>query len=292
MGYLSPDYASYAGALGLFKDINSTPIFLDPKNGFQLSNQHLLEQMKKEKIDSFLLSNPSNPTGQLVEGLDLEKLINYCEKENITLIHDEFYSRFVFKDDYFGKAISASEFIENSEDDVFLIDGMTKSWRYPGFRLAWVVGPKTQIKEIIKASSFIDGGSSHPIQMAAIEHLKEASKIGYTSSNRALQSTFKEKRDILAKALSKVNIRVNHIPEGTFYMFGDVSKLGSDKNTGDKFLDFMIQNKMIIVPGKYFDINPNEARKDIKYQNMVRFSYGPEKNIDAQGAQRHVNLMR
>jgi aspartate/methionine/tyrosine aminotransferase len=38
--------------------------------------------------------------------------------------------------------------IDVDEDDVLIIDGLTKRFRLPGWRVAWIIGPK----EFIKAS--------------------------------------------------------------------------------------------------------------------------------------------
>lgn len=38
--------------------------------------------------------------------------------------------------------------IDVDEDDVLIIDGLTKRFRLPGWRVAWILGPK----EFIKAS--------------------------------------------------------------------------------------------------------------------------------------------
>lgn len=40
-----------------------------------------------------------------------------------------------------GRAVSAAEYIEDVNDTpVILIDGLTKNWRCPGWRVCWVVG--------------------------------------------------------------------------------------------------------------------------------------------------------
>jgi N-succinyldiaminopimelate aminotransferase len=44
-----------------------------------------------------------------------------------------------------------------------IFDGLTKNWRYPGWRVAWTLGPpKSVIDTIASAGSFLDGGGSRP----------------------------------------------------------------------------------------------------------------------------------
>ena len=45
-------------------------------------------------------------------------------------------------------------------DPVVLFDGLTKNWRYPGWRCTWVVGPRAVIEAVASTGSFLDGGAS------------------------------------------------------------------------------------------------------------------------------------
>src|SRR5206468_6757035 len=82
----------------------------------------------------------------------------------------EFYSHYVFTGPPDGppKMVSAAAFVDDVErDPVILVDGLTKNWRYPGWRISWTLGPKAVIEAITSAGSFLDGGANHPFQNAA-----------------------------------------------------------------------------------------------------------------------------
>lgn len=56
---------------------------------------------------------------------------------------DEFYGGYNYTSNCDGTTISAAENVEDvDEDDVLIIDGLTKRFRLPGWRIAWIVGPK------------------------------------------------------------------------------------------------------------------------------------------------------
>lgn len=78
------------------------------------------------------------------------------------------------------------ERIDVNEDPVVLIDGLTKNFRLPGWRVCWVIGPKNLVSALSQSGSFLDGGASHPLQAAAIPFLDKeyvkASKVTTTSS--------------------------------------------------------------------------------------------------------------
>ncbi len=55
-----------------------------------------------------------------------------------------------------------------------ILDGLTKNWRYPGWRVTWTVGPRRVIEALASAGSFLDGGGSRPLQRAAVPLLEPA----------------------------------------------------------------------------------------------------------------------
>jgi aspartate/methionine/tyrosine aminotransferase len=86
---------------------------------------------------------------------------------------DEFYGGYNYTNNCDGTTVSAAEnVVDVDEDDVLLIDGLTKRFRLPGWRIAWVVGPKEFIKAIGSCGSYLDGGANVPFQEAAIEMLQ------------------------------------------------------------------------------------------------------------------------
>ena len=56
--------------------------------------------------------------------------------------------------------------------DVLIIDGLTKRFRLPGWRVAWILGPKEFIKAIGSCGSYLDGGTNVPFQEAAVPMLE------------------------------------------------------------------------------------------------------------------------
>lgn len=89
-----------------------------------------------------LTSNPRNPTGKVVKNPELAEIQNIC-RDRATLVMDEFYGGYNYTSNCDGTTISAAENIEDvDEDDVLIIDGLTKRFRLPGWRIAWIVGPK------------------------------------------------------------------------------------------------------------------------------------------------------
>lgn len=88
---------------------------------------------------------------------------------------------------------------------VVLIDGLTKNFRLPGWRCCWVVGPKDLVTALGSSGSYLDGGASHPTQLAAIPLLDPAR---VQQDKLALQRCFKEKRDYVLHRLEEMGLKV------------------------------------------------------------------------------------
>jgi aspartate/methionine/tyrosine aminotransferase len=49
-----------------------------------------------------------------------------------------------------------------NQDPIVIVDGLTKNWRLPGWRVCWIVGPKSLIDSVGSAGSFLEGGANSP----------------------------------------------------------------------------------------------------------------------------------
>eukprot|EP00557_Chaetoceros_sp_GSL56_P004490 CAMPEP_0176500632 /NCGR_PEP_ID=MMETSP0200_2-20121128/13682_1 /TAXON_ID=947934 /ORGANISM="Chaetoceros sp., Strain GSL56" /LENGTH=480 /DNA_ID=CAMNT_0017899367 /DNA_START=378 /DNA_END=1820 /DNA_ORIENTATION=+ len=75
--------------------------YLDEKNGWDMNLQELeraLKDAKKKGIDvnSFVLINPGNPTGQVLDKAAIQDIVRFCSKHNLVLLADEVYQENVY----------------------------------------------------------------------------------------------------------------------------------------------------------------------------------------------------
>lgn len=282
VGYFVPDYTSYEGILSGFNNINPIPIFLSRRNGFQFNYEKLKNEIRQKNIKALLLSNPSNPTGAVIQGDDLKKLVELAKKEKFYLIIDEFYFNFIYSKKF--KLISSAEFIDDIENSrVIIICGLSKAWRYSGWRVCWAIGPQKIMEAASRVGSFLDGGASHPLQKAAV---KLVSAKNISKESRAIQKLFKKKRDYTVKRFKKMGFIFSSKPDGAFYCWLNVKNLPRQINSGMKFFEQMLKEKVIVVPGKFFDINPHKKRKQENFTNYIRCGYGPKIEILKTGLDR------
>lgn len=286
MGHFLPDYTAYEELLSVFKAFTSIPILLDPDFRYKVPLEALKKEVLGRGLKALLISNPCNPTGQLIEGAELERWVQLARRYRTSLILDEFYSHYIYngRPEDSPKMVSAAAYVEDVDaDPIILVDGLTKGWRYPGWRISWTVGPKEVIDTVASAGSFLDGGANNPFQPEVLHLLDPEHVIEDTA---ATQNYFREKRDYVLERLYAMGITVEAEPEGTFYVWANLSLLPPPLNDGLQFFKEGLDEKVITVPGVFFDVNPERRRTYARYREYCRVSFGPdmpalERGLDA-----------
>jgi aspartate/methionine/tyrosine aminotransferase len=291
LGYKIPEYPAYHDMLNLQLD-RITPVCIPTKksNNHSIPSSELPDAIKKYKLDAFLLSNPCNPTGHVIKGEELNAYVKISRKQKCTLIIDEFYSHFIYENGKPAAApVSSAEFIDDVNSDAVLIaDGLTKSFRYPGWRLAWILGPENVIEDLGRVASAIDGGPSVPVQRAALQ-LFESARVN--KETKALRETFSRKQNITLKSLRENGMICSVDTNSTFYVWADISELPSPLNNATDFFKEALLKKVITVPGYMFDIHPGKEKKNSEFDQHIRFSFGPEEKNLVMGLQRITDLI-
>ncbi|CAK5265317.1 unnamed protein product [Mycena citricolor] len=280
--YQVPDYTAYDQVLSSFRRLVPVPTALDPKTKYRLDIAQTKRDIQTQGLAVILASNPRNPTGQVIKGKDLKELVA-IGREGTTVILDEFYSWYIYPehDKDFGHSVSSAEYVEDvNSDSVVIIDGLTKNWRLPGWRICWVIGPKNLVTALSQSGSFLDGGANHPMQLAAIPLLEPAR---VRLEKEALQRHFKAKRDHVLKRLHDMKLDVDIPPKSTFYIWLNLENLPAPLNNGLTFFEELLKEKTIVIPGIFFDINPSHRRNlfNSPCHHFVRISFGPPlKDLD------------
>ena len=274
MGHFIPDYTAYEELLSVFKAFTAIPILLDAETGYRIALAALKKEILGRGLSALLVSNPCNPTGQLAGDKELADWCALARECQCSFIIDEFYSHYIYGDASGCKMLSAAAHVEDVETDpVIIVDGLTKNWRYPGWRISWTLGPKSVIEAIASAGSFLDGGANHPFQNIAAGLLEPKLAQQETA---AIQKHFGKKREFMLGRLRQMGIGVEAEPAGAFYIWANLVNLPKPLNDGMSFFREGLKENVIIVPGVFFDVNPGNRRSHGRYENYCRISFGPE----------------
>lgn len=276
LSFFLPDYTAYAEMLSLFKNFSPIPVPLEEADNYEM-HLNIIELELKRGVSALLTSNPRNPTGHCMTRDQLERLHKMC-REKALLIMDEFYSHYYYAEGCTGSSISSAEFVkEVNKDPVLILNGLTKAFRLPGWRICWILGPEDYISALSSAGSFLDGGSNAPFQYVASSFLEP---LKVKQEMKALQLHFKMKRDYIIGRLSAMGFvfTEKNTPNSTFYLWLNLSHLPGKLRNCLGFFHECLHEKVIVVPGFFFLINPQNLSRleDVIWYNFVRISYGPE----------------
>lgn len=293
LGHFLPDYTAYEELLDIFRLFTAIPILLERTDGYRFDLSRLEREITGRGLSALLLSNPSNPTGRTIRGVELASWVEAARRLDCTLLLDEFYSHYAWSStpDEEG-LVSAARYVDDvDQDPVVILDGLTKNWRYPGWRTTWVVGPGSVIEAVTSSGSFLDGGGSRPLQRAAIPLLDPGHVRRETG---AIREAFLRKRRVLVDGLRQAGMRLDLEPEGTFYVWADLSALPAPIRDGMDFFRAALDEKVICVPGEFFDINPGKRRsgRPSRFRNYARFSFGPDEAAVTEGVRRLGEMVR
>jgi hypothetical protein len=300
IGFQRPDYTAYQDMLELHLG-RVTPVGIRTRrsDGFMIDPSEYAGLLESKDLDVFLLSNPCNPTGVAIRDEGLKTLVDVSRETGRTLILDEFYSHFVYDRDPAqpdgdatpgGGPISGAAFVDDPDTDpVLLVDGLTKSFRYPGWRMGWVLGPPETIENIARTASSLDGGPSRIVQRATLDVLEPARA---DQETRALREAFCRKRNIMVRRLKELGLEFAATPNSTFYCWASIRKLPPPFDDAMEFFRRALARKVMTVPGEFFDVNPGGRRKSPSpFRQWMRFSFGPPEDNMILGLDRLARML-
>jgi aspartate/methionine/tyrosine aminotransferase len=277
VGYQIPDYTAYEDMLNVhLARLHTTALRARPEDGFTIPPERFSREVEERGLGAYVVSNPCNPTGGLLKGTELAATLEISRKQDVTLLMDEFYSHFIYTRSGAGAAqpVSSARYVEHvNSDPVVIFDGLTKSFRYPGWRVGWVLAPEPMVESMARTSSAIDGGPSRIAQRMAIKALEPTRA---DQETQALRRVFAEKRREMLRRLRALGIRFEHDPLGTFYCWGSLADLPAPFNDSMEFFWRALDHQVMTVPGTFFDVNPGGYRTGTSpYKQWMRFSFGP-----------------
>jgi aspartate/methionine/tyrosine aminotransferase len=91
--------------------------------------------------------------------------------------------------------------------------------------------------------------------------------------------------------LEEIGFQIKAVPQATFYIWLDLTSLdpplpeSAKISDGLNFFNALLKEKVIVVPGIFFDLNPAKRRDlfDSPCHHFVRLSYGPKMEVLKRG---------
>ncbi len=213
------------------------PFPTEEKNGFKIDLNALENSITKDtKI--LILNSPNNPTGAIFEKKLLEQIAEIAGKHGLIIISDEEYEKFIYEG---NKHFSIGSIYE----DTVTIQSFSKTYAMCGWRVGYMCAKKEIIDEMAKVNLFTNICCSSISQRVALKAMN--SNQDFTKN---MVREFEIRRDLFVKKLNKIDGIHCAYPEGSLYVWPNVSGLNSNSFNVSKFL--IEKAKVSVVPGNAF----------------------------------------
>ena len=220
-----PSYVSYEPCTIL---AGGKPVIINLKaeNNFKLTAEELKNAITP-KTRVLILPYPNNPTGAIMEGVNLEEIAKVVLENDIYVLSDEIYSELTYN----GKHVSIAS-LPNMKERTALINGFSKAYAMTGWRLGYACAPQEIIKQMTKIHQFAIMCAPTASQYAAIEALKNGD-----NDVAEMRDAYNQRRRFLMNAFKEMNLPCFE-PFGAFYVFPCIKEFGmTSEEFATRFLE-------------------------------------------------------
>lgn len=250
-----PSYANYmAFAISCGAVVKSVKTHIE--DGFKLPPVEEFEKQITDKTRAILICNPNNPTGYLYTKQEMLQLRDLVKKYNLYLFSDEVYREFIYtKRPY----ISACH-LEGIEDNVILVDSVSKRYSECGIRIGALITKNRQVRQAVM--KFCQARLSPPLIGQAIAEASLSTPQEYMEE---VYDEYLSRRNYLIDQLNQIPGVFAPTPMGAFYTMVQLPVDDTDKFCQWCLTDFQYEGQTVMMaPGSGFYTDPEEGRKQVR----------------------------
>ena len=273
----APYWVSYPDIVVL---AGGTPVILNTleKDGFKINPQQLKAAITPN-TRALIINGPSNPTGAAYSPEELKAIAAVLIDEDILIITDDIYEKILYTKYPFANIASVESKLK---DRTIVVNGVSKAYAMTGWRIGYAAGPEEVIAAVSKIQSQNTSNPTSISQKASVEALN-----GDQSVVAVMVGEFLKRRDVIVAALNDIPGVKCLLPEGSFYVFPNVSGVYGRSYKGKKIIgsteliDYLLDEANVAaVPGAAFGSDDH-----------IRLSYATSlKNIE-EGVKRIKNAI-
>ncbi len=255
------NYMSFAISAGAVIRTVTTTI----EEGFCLPKVEKFKELINERTKAILICNPNNPTGYLYTQKEMNQIRDLVKKYNLYLFSDEVYREFI----YTGSPYISAMHLEGIEQNVVLIDSVSKRYSECGIRIGALITKNEAIRKTVM--KFCQARLSPPLlgQLVA-----EASIEGTEAYSRDVYEEYLERRKCLIDGVNRIPGCFTPIPMGAFYTVAKLPVEDAEEFCSWCLSDFRYKNDttgkletIMMAPAAGFYSTPELGK------NQVRLAY-------------------
>ena len=260
-----PGYPTYSSASKMV-EAEILTYDLKAENGWQ-PDFDALEQMNLEGVKIMWTNYPNMPTGAPATEELYAKLVDFGRRHGILICNDNPYS-FILNDNPISILSQPG-----AKECCLELNSLSKAHNMAGWRVGMVAAEADVIAQILKVKSQMDSGMFKPLQLAAVQALKQGPEWF-----AGLNEEYRRRRVLAGEIFDLLGVKYDHNSAGMF-LWGTVgSDISSEPTPGQILSDrILYEAGVFITPGFIFGKNG---------ENYIRISLCAKPEILLQAAER------
>ena len=252
------NYMSFALSSGAVIRTVTTTI----EEGFCLPKVEKFEELINERTKAILICNPNNPTGYLYTQKEMNQIRDLVKKYNLFLFSDEVYREFI----YTGSPYISAMHLEGIEENVVLIDSVSKRYSECGIRIGALITKNKAVRDTVM--KFCQARLSPPLLGQIVA---EASIEGTEQYSRDVYEEYVERRKCLIDGLNRIPGCYTPIPMGAFYTVAQLPVDDVDKFCAWCLTDFNYEGETVMMaPATGFYSDSELGRKQVRLAYILK----------------------
>ena len=256
-----PAYANYM-AFAISAGAKIRTIATTIEEGFSLPKVEKFEELINERTRAILICNPNNPTGYLYTRREMNQIRDLVKKYDLYLFSDEVYREFI----YTGSPYISACHLEGIEDNVVLIDSVSKRYSECGIRVGALITKNEQVRKAVM--KFCQARLSPPLigQLVA-----EASIDASEEYMRDVYDEYVERRKCLIDGLNRIPGVYSPIPMGAFYTMARIPVDDAEKFCAWCLSEFNYEGETVMTaPAAGFYTTPGAGRDEVRIAYVLK----------------------
>ncbi len=215
-----------------------------PENGFFPTIEDF-EKSITEKTAAILINTPNNPTGMIASQEYLQAVVDFACRHDLYILSDEVYESIIFS----GLRHISLASLPGAWERTFVMNSFSKTYAMTGWRIGYLAGPTELIQEAHKVCQTGLTNIAPFIQVAAQTALTDLEVPGYVDR---MIAAYDRRRKLAMDILNSQSDPIIQAadPQGAFYLFLDLSRLGQ---TTDILAARLLEEEQVaVIPGGAF----------------------------------------
>lgn len=235
----NPGYPTYSSAT-LLTEGEIISYDLKEDNGW-MPDFEQLEKMDLSGVKMMWTNYPNMPTGGRASMELYRKLVEFGLKHGILICNDNPYS-FILNDEHLS--ILA---VPRAKECCVELNSLSKAHNMSGWRIGMIAGDAEVVANVLKVKSNMDSGMFKPLQLAAVEALKQGD-----DWNEQLNGEYRKRQKLAGEIFDLLHVKYD-AQSGGMFLWGKIPAACKD---GETLADDILQKaKVFITPGFIFGSN-------------------------------------